>query len=328
MFTELKTTRMNIKTLLIYFTLFVPSVHLKAQDSTNLLSELERESNPKTVYTTSTFKSTRLINGHTTETTQPGTMDLRISHRFGLLNSGFFNFFGLDEAHMRLGFDFGVTQNLMIGIGHNTHIGTYDAFAKIKVLKQSTGKINMPFSVTFLAGAVVNARKKIDLEGIMFTPSKAYLVSSFSDRVSYVFQLFVARKFSDHFALQIMPTLIHHDNIFINDVDEVSVYKKINAFAVGVGGRQRLSRRMHLTAEYYYQLPSTKTDGASNSLSFGIDIETGGHVFQLHITNSKHMLEQSFITHSTGKWDKGDILFGFNILRVFHSKKGNKKSVK
>jgi hypothetical protein len=299
-----------------------------AQDTTNLMNQLEKESAAKTTYTSGTFKSTRLINGHTTEITPPHTMDLRISHRFGLLNSGLYNFFGLDEAHMRLGFDFGITKNLMVGIGHNTHIGTYDGYFKVRILKQSKGQVNMPVTVSFLAGIAINSQKKENLEASMFTQDHAYTVNNFSDRVSDVFQLLIARKFTEGLALQLMPTLIHHDNIYLNDVQEISVYKNINAFAIGAGGRQRLSRRVHVTAEYYYQLPSTKTEGTRNSLSFGVDIGTGGHVFQLHVTNSRHMLEQSFITETTGRWDKGDILFGFNILRVFHLKKEHTKSWK
>lgn len=313
---------MNISKLLLITTCCLIIIKAGAQDTTSLMNQLEKESLAgKTTYTTSTFKSTRLINGNTIETTPPKTMDFRISHRFGLLNSGFYNFFGLDQAHMRLGFDFGITKNLMVGLGHNTHIGTYDGFFKVKLLRQSKGQTNMPVSVTFLAGIAVNSQKKENLEAIMLTQDMAYKINNFSDRLSNVFQLFIARKFTEGLALQLMPTLIHQDNVHLNDVDEISVYKKINAFAIGAGGRQRVSKRMHVTAEYYYQLPSTKTEGTRNSLSFGIDIETGGHVFQLHVTNSRHMLEESFITETSGRWDKGDILFGFNILRVFHLKK-------
>jgi hypothetical protein len=313
-----------MRTALLVVAFILASLKLSAQDSTNLMNQLEKESAAKTEYAVSTFKSTRLINGHTVETTPPGVMDFRISHRFGLLNSGFYNFFGLDEAHMRLGFDFGITKNLMVGIGHNTHIGTYDGFVKIRILRQSKGKVNMPVSVTFLTGIAINSQKKSVLEDLMYTQTQSYKIEHFSDRVSNVFQLLIARKFSEGFALQVMPTLIHHDNVHLNDVQEISFYNKVNAFAIGFGGRQRLSKRVHVTAEYYYQLPSTKTDGTTNSLSFGVDIETGGHVFQLHVTNSRHMLEQSFITESSGHWDKGDILFGFNILRVFHLKKNKK----
>jgi hypothetical protein len=316
---------MRITRILISIVLLLIITTAKAQDTTNLMNQLEKETAPTTVYSTGTFKSTRLINGHTVETTPPHTMDLRISHRFGLLNSGFYNFFGLDEAHMRLGFDFGITKNLMVGVGHNTHIGTYDGFFKLKLLRQSKGEKNMPATVSFLAGIAINSQKKENLEASMFTQDHAYTINNFSDRVSEVLQLLIARKFTEGLALQLMPTLIHHDNIHLNDLQEVSVYNHINAFAIGAGGRQRISRRVHVTAEYYYQLPSTKTEGTRNSLSFGVDIETGGHVFQLHVTNSRHMLEQSFITETSGRWDKGDILFGFNILRVFHLKKEHNK---
>ena len=152
----------------------------------------------------------------------------------------------------------------------------------------------------------------------MLTPAKAYYVDEFSDRVSSVLQLFMARKFSNAFSLQFVPTLIHHDNIFLNDKDEISVYKKVNAFSLGIGARQRISKKMQLTGEYYYQFESMKHESSTNSLSVGVDLETGGHIFQLHVTNSRHMIEQSFITHTTGKWGEGEILFGFNLHRKFY----------
>lgn len=308
------------KTLPLFLILCFNFFDLHAQNSGES-SEFHKKKITKATYTEETFNSTGLINGQTTEIIPRGTMDFKISHRFGLLNSGFSNFFGLDEAHARFGFDFGLTDNLMIGTGHNTHIGTYDAFVKFKFLKQSSGEKEMPITATFFAQTAVNGRKKEDLEAIMFTPGKDYLIRNFSDRVSNVFQLIVARKFSEAFSVQIMPSIVHHDNIFLNDRDEISVYNKINAFAAGIGFRQKLTKKMHLTGEYYYQLPSAKTIGTTNSLSAGIEIVTSGHVFQMHITNSRHMLEQSFITNSSGEWGKGDILFGFNLHRKFYLKR-------
>ena len=129
-----------------------------------------------------------------------------------------------------------------------------------------------------------------------------------------VYQLLIARKFSENFALQVMPVFIREDKISFNHI-------KQNVFAIGIGGRQRISKRVNLNAEYYYQLPDMKATGSHNVFSLGVDIGTGGHVFQLHFTNSSGLTEKSFISETTGRWDKSNIMFGFNISRVFQLKK-------
>jgi hypothetical protein len=143
------------------------------------------------------------------------------------------------------------------------------------------------------------------------------LKTNFNDRVSMVYQILIARKFSENFALQIMPTLIHADKISFNHAN------KKNILAVGIGGRQRLSKRINLNAEYYYQLPGTKAPGSHNVFSFGVDIGTGGHVFQLDFTNSAGLTEKSFISETTGRWDKSNNMFGFTNSRVFQLHKKN-----
>jgi hypothetical protein len=124
----------------------------------------------------------------------------------------------------------------------------------------------------------------------------------------------IARKFSSATSLQIMPTVVHYNLVpTANDPSDL--------FSIGIGGRQRITKRVSLNAEYYYQLPDSRFPNTRNSLSLGLDIETGGHVFQLHVTNSRGMTERSFINETVGSWDKGDLLFGFNISRVFSLKK-------
>ena len=272
-----------------------------AQDSTDIMNQIETAAT--TTYTTATFKTTRLITGQSVENLSAGVLDVRINHRFGALNSGLYNLFGLDNASMRMGFDYGITNNVMVGIGRSTYQKTFDAFIKIKILRQSTGAVNMPITLSYVPNIAVNSLKQFT------TPKPA-----FGNRVSYVQQLIIGRKMSKNLSLQIMPTFIHHDNISFT-------HTKQNSFVIGVGGRQKISKRVTINAEYYYQLESTKSPNATNVLSLGFDIETGGHVFQLHFTNSAGMTEKSFISETTGRWDKGDILFGFNISRVFTIKK-------
>jgi hypothetical protein len=301
------------KKLLIIAPSFFIALFSFAQDTTDISKMLEDELKAndvnKTSYVTSTFKTTRLIDGHSVENTAAGVLDVKISHRFGTIggsNGGAYNFFGLDNATMRLGFDYGLTNTLMVGVGRSTSLKTFDAFFKWKILRQSTGKRSMPVTVSYIPTIGV----------ITFRDPSIY--KFFTNRINFTHQLLVGRKMSEGLSLQVMPTLVHRNAPVDNGPNDV--------VAVGVGGRQKLSKRTSFNAEYYYQLPGTRVPGSTNVLSLGFDIETGGHVFQLHVTNSSSMTESNFITGNKGSWRKGDILFGFNISRVFTiSKKHNKE---
>lgn len=278
----------------------------QATDSTksnDLFAELEKESKKvdanTTDFTTATFKSTRIVNGHSIETIGKYNLDFRISHRFGYLNSGSYNLFGLDNATMRIGFDYGVTDKLMVGFGRSTTDKELDIFAKYKLLRQSKGKSNMPISLTLLGSAMQYTLK--GSEDISFT-----------NRMSYAAQAMIARKFSETFSFQLTPTWIHKNLVNLSKEDN-------DLYSLGIGGRVKLSKRVAITGDYYYQF--NKLEGTINSLSLGVDIETGGHVFQLHFTNSTGMTERAFITNTLGKWGDGDIHFGFNITRLFTLKK-------
>ncbi len=271
-------------------------------DTTDLMSQLEKQTDQNTTnYSIATFKTTRLVNGHTVENVGRGVMDVKISHRFGTLNRGGYELFGLDNATMRMGFDFGITSYLMVGIGRSTYQKTFDAFFKIKLLRQSSGKVNMPVTVSYVPTI---ALRTLDWED----PNRK---NYFSSRISYSHQLIIGRKFSEGTSLQLMPSFIHRN------LAEVTGSPN-NTWALGIGGRQKLSKRISFNVEYYYQFSGYKITGTTNSLSAGFDIETGGHVFQLHFTNSRGMTEKTFIGETTGKWQDGDVLFGFNISRVFN----------
>ncbi len=308
-----------MKQIKLFILLLFLCAKLYAQDTTDLMSQLEKQEPLKTNYTFATFKSTRIITGHSVENIGKGVLDLRILHRFAPLNRGIYDFFGLDIASMRLGLDYGITNNLMIGIGHSTWQKTYDAFFKLKILRQSSGARNMPVTLSFMSSIAIRTdlAKKDTLN--------QRIITDISDKTSYVNQLIIGRKFSPGFSLQIMPTYIFHHN----RIDSINTYtknknniiygqKRKNTFAMGIGGRVKVSKRVHITAEYYYQLPDTKPSIKFNSVSLGVDIETGGHVFQLHLTNSNGMTEKSLITDTDDKWKDGYIRIGFNISRVFN----------
>lgn len=265
----------------------------KMQDEQN-----KKDKKQTTEITTSIFKTTRIVNGQSIENTGAGILDLKISHRFGTVNTGAYNFFGLDQASMRIGLDYGVTSRLEVGIGRSTFNKEFDGFFKYRILRQSTGKVNMPLSVSIVSTGILRTVKD----------APADYPIHYSDHLNYVNQVIVARKFGDYFSLQFVPTMVHYNIVpttaFRNDL-----------YSLGTGFRLRLSKRVNLTGEYYYQFE--RLQGYYNAASVGFDIETGGHVFQLFFTNSTGINERSVITQTDGRWANGGIHFGFNISRVF-----------
>ena len=258
----------------------------------------KKEAKEKTDITTSIFKTTRLVNGQTIENTGQGVLDVKISHRFGTVNTGSYNFYGLDQATMRIGLDYGVTNRLEIGIGRSTYNKEFDGFFKYRILRQSTGKINMPLSVSWVSTGIWRS---------LHDQPEPYTLNS-SDHFYFANQVILARKFNDYFSLQLVPTMVHYNIV-------PTQYIKNDFLSTGIGFRGRISKRVNLTGEYYYQL--NRYPGTYNSLSLGVNIETGGHVFQFFLTNSTGINESSFITQTNGQWEKGYIHFGFNISRVF-----------
>jgi hypothetical protein len=291
-----------LKTGLLMQALFLCSFAQAQQDTTDLLSLLEDE--PVINYATATFKSTRVINMHSVENPAGGVFDFRISHRFGAVNTGAEQLFGLDAATIRLGFEYGINDRLMVGFGRSSVNKELDFFGKYKILRQSTGKKTMPISVSWFSSLVMRLDEYSDPD------RKNY----FSSRLYYCHQLLIARKFNERLSLQLAPTLVHRNLVADSTI-------KNDVYAMGVGGRYKITRRTSINAEYAYVLPDQIETKYTNSLSIGFDIETGGHVFQLHFTNSKPLNEKGFITETTGKWSKGDVAFGFNVSRVFTIKK-------
>jgi hypothetical protein len=287
----------------VFFLLFIP-VSLFAQD--DLMDLLNENTKPEINYTTATFKSTRIMNGHSVERMHPGQLDVRISHRFGKVNSGAYEFFGLDQSSIRLGLEYGIFKWLMVGLGRSSYEKTFDGFAKFTILRQSSGARVIPVSVSLLSSIAATSVKWSDTSRTNY----------FSSRLSYVQQILIARKISQSFSLQLTPTFVHR-NMVATELDPNDLY------AVGAGGRMKLTKRISLNAEYFYLINPFQymSQQVNNPLSAGVDIETGGHVFQLFFTNSLAMIEKGFIGETTGSWLKGDIHFGFNISRVFTLKK-------
>jgi hypothetical protein len=270
---------------------------LLAQD--DLLNQLLAEKEPVSEFAEATFKGSRLINGHSVITRKQGDLEFLIAHRFGQLNSGAYELWGLDNSNIRFGLEYGLNDRLTIGAGRNSFEKTFDGFLKYGLLRQQSGARVIPVSITAMASAAVKTLKPIDKDQ----------KNKFSDKLVYTYQLLIARKLTSAISLQLMPTMLHR-NLVEGGVEN-------DVFALGAGGRLKLSQRVSFNAEYYYRFETPENDAFHNSLAVGFDIETGGHVFQLHLTNSRSMIEKGFITETEGDFLEGDIHFGFNITRVF-----------
>lgn len=277
--------------------IFITSESAKPQDLMSILND----DKPKIDYTAATFKTTRIVIGQSIENPAKGNLLFLITHHFGAINSGYQNLFGLKQATIRLGLEYGLTDRIGFGVGMNTYLNTWDGFLKVKILRQSTGARKMPITFALFANTAVYTTKWENPD------RKNY----FTSRMSYCFEALIARKFGQRLSLQLMPAMVHK-NLVETATDKNDIY------TLGAGGRFKVSKRVSINAEYHYLFPnrvvSTKV---YNSLSVGIDIETGGHVFQIFLTNSEGEFEEAFLTKTQGSWNKGTIYLGFNISRIF-----------
>ncbi|HRH37418.1 MAG TPA: DUF5777 family beta-barrel protein, partial [Flavobacteriales bacterium] len=255
------------------------------------------------IYTNASFKTTRVINGHSLENTGHGVLDFRISHRFNDLYDGVSNFYGLDGAQVRLGLDYGVTDRLMVGIGRSSYEKTVDAFVKYKFLRQCDSGCRMPITL-----AVVGSSSATTAAASKVPWYDASRTDYFTHRLSYSWQLIVGRKFNERVTFQFNPGVVHRNLV-------KSTLDKNDVFHVSGAGRVKVTKRLAINAEYFYVLRDQSPELFRNCFSTGVDIETGGHVFQLHLTNSRGMFERAFITETSGSWADRHIYFGFNISR-------------
>ncbi len=287
---------------------FLALPFMTSAQNDNMLDQLDSGQAPVTNYTTATFKSTRVVNAQSVENLSEGVLDVRIDHRFGPVNEGAYSFWGLDEANTRFQFDYGIKNWLQVGIGRSASPKSYGGNIKLKLLRQSTGKVNMPISLVYNLFTNVDALRYAGPRN-----------NDFTYRLAYVHQIVVGRKFSENFSLELIPTLIHTNLVGLPT-------QKNDQYALGFAMRQKISKRVSINLEYFYLYPTLSvTDVFTNSLSLGVDIETGGHVFQIFLTNSLAMNENDVILDRNESWQNGAIHLGFNISRVFTVYKPGRK---
>jgi len=276
------------------FLLLVPFFVLSQDD---LLDEID------TVYVSGSyeiaaFKGLKLINLETTKMVAQKQLFFVVSHRFGSVKTGIDDFFGLDQAVTRLNFIYGISDGINIGISRSSFQKTYETSLKLRLAQQSSS--GFPVTLVWFNSVQLNGSlDEQELPGLQL-----------EHRLGYASQLLVSRKVSRNISLELAPTYFH-DNL-------VSLEEQNNSqFALGLGGRFKFSKRCAINLDYGLHLNRAENSPFVNPLSVGLDIETGGHVFQLHFTNAQPMNINNFLGEATGDWGSGDVYFGFNILRVF-----------
>lgn len=268
---------------------------MAAQD--DLLKEIDTlsDANESVV---AAFKSLKIVNLESTKLAAKGDLYLVIAHRFGYIDNGFEDFFGLDVANTRIQFVYGLTNGITIHTSRSGFQKAYEVATKYRLAGQK--KQGFPFEIVGFNSLSINTElDKTTLPKLEFT-----------DRLAYVNQILISRKFNDNLSLEIAPTHFHQNYVSNNFQDN-------SQFALGLGGRYKFSKRWSFNMDYAAHLNRASNSGFKNPLSIGFDLETGGHVFQMHFTNSQAMHESGYLGNTTGSWNDGQIAFGFNLIRVF-----------
>jgi hypothetical protein len=254
---------------------------------------------------TAIFKGTRVVSGHSVETNGNGVLQFLIGHRFGRISGGANELFGLDNATIRLGFEYGLTDDFNLIFGRSSFMKSIDGGVKWRFIRQKRGASPIPITATWVSGLYVTT--------VPFSePDRNY---PFSSRLSYHHAVLIARKWNDVVSVQCAPTIVHR-NMVPTPEDRNTLW------GASFSGSVKLTGSLRGNVEYVGLLPGQITspvagESVRNTLSVGVDLETGGHVFQLHLTNSRGMTEPFLMGQSTGQWANGGIHFGFNVSRVF-----------
>lgn len=286
------------KSILISVLIVFPLIGYGQEDS--LLKELDSLSENEQIFELPAFKALQIGNLQSTKVVSKGDLYLVVAHRFGYLKNGITDFFGLDQANTKIQLLYGIKKNLQLGVSRDSYQKTYSGTAKYRLLKQSN---KLPLNVSLYGSIDVNSQLK----------KSVYPGLKQLDRFSYTAQMLAARRFSEKLSLQIAPIFVRHNLQDLNYTKE----QTHNQVLLGTGGRYKLSNRFSVNFDYVYNFTRNKNSLYLNPLTIGVDIETGGHVFQLLFTNSRASNDSSFLTETLGDWSKGQISFGFNIVRVF-----------
>lgn len=292
----------------ILFFLSLTSFQVFSQD--DLLDMLMEEEKPQPEKIAYTFKAIKLINANTIETTKKHTLDFRITHRFGDMkigeSQGKHTVWGLDNAtNIRFSFDYGLTDKISIGIGRSKIQEHLDGNLKYRFLEQKENGI--PISAAYFTNVALSPVANIPDD-------------EFANRLSYTHQLIIASKVSRWASLEVLPTFVHRNYVYSSIINpENGAIDEHDLFSLGFAGRFKLTTRFAFVIDYFLTFSDFRTTGNNyyNPLGIGVEIETGGHVFHINLTNSSGLIENNYIPQTTGSWSNGEYKLGFNISRVF-----------
>ncbi len=246
-----------------------------------------------------TFKATRIVNSQSVELPRSKMLEFMVQHRFGTVKNGFYDLFGLDEAAVHYDLKYGLHERLAFGLGRSSWQKTYDVMIKAKLIRQTEGQgKTFPITVVIFSNMGINTLRK-----------DAIVKDNFANRIRYLQQLIVGRKFNESVSLQVVPTWIHKNLVPAHEDEH-------DLFSAGLGGRIMVTRRFSINADISFPL-GDRPDSFKNGWGLGCDIETGGHVFQLLLTNARGGYEGAYIEDAGGSMNSGDVFLGFNITRVF-----------
>ncbi len=309
----------------VFFILLTVTFGLNTFAQDDMLNLLDSVGGKKThEKTMATFKDFKIINAQSTETVKAKTSNFNITHRFGNIgvasNGGVHTLYGLDNVtDVRIGFDFGITDNLTIGIGRSKQSELVDGLIKYRMLSQTIDN-HVPFSLAFYGDMGYNPQASTQFyKGI--DPS-VYFHQEDIHRISYIGQLIIARKFGWRFSMELLPTIQHRNYVLANINTDNGAEESNDLISMGGGFRFKITKRVAIIADYFYTFSKYRINNPTiafyNPLAVGVEIETGGHVFHLNFTNASGIVENNFITNTTDSWLKGGYKFGFNISRVFN----------
>ena len=253
-----------------------------------------------------TFKDTRIINSHSVETVPNRKLDFRIGHRFGNLKGGWQTLYGLESAaDVLFGFEYGVSNELTIGVSRTKGAGELSALVspsiKYRILHQKTDN-SMPLSLTLMGVSTISTMTSA--EGDVLTN-----FDKFAHRVSYTAQVLIARKFSQRFTLQVMPGYTHRNKVDFDDENGI--------FSVGAATRIQINKIFGIIADATFLL-TDRPEGFYAPMGIGLEIDTGGHVFQVNFTNATGIIENDYIPYTTSNWGNNEFRLWFTISRIFN----------
>lgn len=284
---------MKKKVLVILSSIFLINTGYAQED---LLDELVSETK-STAFESPAFKAFKIGNLQSTKVAAKGDTYMYVSHRFGSLKKGVNTFFGLDEANTKIQMIYGVLDGFQVGLSRESLRKTFAGSAKLRLVAQGH---NFPLNVVAYGTANINTQLS----------NKQYPGLRYRDRFSYASQLLISRRLSKSISLEIAPTYVRQNLVFES-------FQKHDQMIMAVGGRFKVSKRTSINIDYAYNFSRHKSSIYKDPLTVGLDIETGGHIFQLLFSNAQSTNEPGFLSNAEGDWSKREIFFGFNIVRVF-----------